>query len=168
MTLEELLLTDDVSSYQQEIIRIIPELIPCIGFDQHHPHHHLDVWEHTMLAIEMSPKNFEIRLALLLHDMGKPFSYQVDGDVYHYEGHAKKSCEMAKLILERMNYDSNFVQEVLFLIENHDTEILPEEVEENKDLRYKQFVIQKCDALAHNPTKLEKRKQYIKKVNQYF
>ena len=53
-----------------------------IGFEHKHPHHHLDVWNHTLLALSYSPKDFDIRLVLLLHDIGKPHSYQ-DEEIRH-------------------------------------------------------------------------------------
>ncbi len=168
MLLEEILLSDDIDSYRDELIKIIPELEHCIGFDQKHPHHHLDVWEHTMLALSMAPKEFDIRLALLLHDIGKPFSYQQDGEVYHYVGHADKSAEIAKEILKRFDYPNMFKNKIIYLIRMHDTEITKDEIRDNYELCYKRFIVQKCDALAHNPSKLDKRKQYILKTRQMF
>ena len=168
MCLEEILCSDSVGDYQQELLELIPELRPCVGFDQKHPHHHLDVWDHTLLTIQLAPKDFEIRLVLLLHDIGKPFSFQVDGEVYHYQGHAEKSREMSKEILKRFSFPDDFTQEVLYLIGEHDTELTPEEVLEDYDLSYKKYIVQRCDALAHHPSKLEKRKQYLERTKQYF
>ncbi len=168
MSLEEILVSDHVNDYQKQILEFIPELKPCVDFQQRHPHHHLDVWDHTMLGISLAPKDFEIRLVLLLHDIGKPFSYQVDGEVYHYKGHAQKSREMAEPILRRFFHSEEFIQEVLYLIEEHDTELTPEEVIRDYDLSYKKYMVQKCDALAHHPTKLEKRKRYLERTKEYF
>ncbi len=172
MQLEEILLTDPVEDSIIEnmdiVLSLIPELKPCINFKQRHPHHHLDVWMHTLLALSMSPNDYVIRLALLLHDIGKPHSYQIDGDVYHYDGHAEKSAEMASEILKRFNYSKDFRDEVIYLIKMHDTEILMEDIINDYELSYKRFIIQKCDALAHHPDKLEKRKAYLEKTKQLF
>ena len=171
MTLEDLLMEEDVVSsiqhHMDELLELIPEIKPCIGFDQKHPHHHLDVWNHTLLALSMCPRDFELRLVLLLHDIGKPFSYQ-DDEVRHFHGHPKKSREIAEKILPRFDYDPLFIREVLQLIEEHDTMIEVEDVLKDYDYSYKRYTIQKCDALAHNPTKLEKRKAYLEKTKQYF
>ena len=55
------LMSDDVENTikenQEELLKIIPELKDEIGFDHKHPHHHLDVWNHTLLALSMSIKD---------------------------------------------------------------------------------------------------------------
>ena len=172
MKLEEILsgtdVVDNIRKNINELFCLIPELRPCVGFDQMHPHHHLDVWEHTLLALSMAPNDFQIRLVLLLHDIGKPFSYQYDGEVRHFAGHAEKSREISSEILKRFDFDKSFVDEVLYLIGEHDTEITIQEVLDNYDLSYKKYIVQKCDALAHNPTKLEKRKKYLEGTKKYF
>ena len=40
---------------------MIPEIYDIINFDQKNPNHHLDVLEHTIYAISLAPKNFDIR-----------------------------------------------------------------------------------------------------------
>ena len=63
------------------LLGIIPELKDMMGFQHNHPHHHLDVWNHTLLALSLSEPIFDIRLCLLLHDIGKPHSYQIDNNI---------------------------------------------------------------------------------------
>lgn len=172
MELEELLMGEDVVSNIREhlpfLLEKIPELKPCIGFPQNHPHHHLDVWEHTLCALQLCPDDFELRLVLLLHDIGKPFSYQDEEGVRHFHGHPTKSREIAEPILKRLGYPDSFCREVLSLIEEHDMEITKEDILKNYDYQYKRYLIQRCDALAHHPEKLEKRKRYLEDVFQYF
>ena len=45
---------------------------------------------------------FDIRLCLLLHDIGKPFSYQGE-EVRHFRNHAAVSANMSKIILKRLD-----------------------------------------------------------------
>ena len=165
--LEEILtnknVIESINNNLDELLILIPELKFMIGFDHKHPHHHLDVWNHTLYALSLSENNFEIRLALLLHDIGKPFCYK-EGDVRHYNGHALKSYEMSKKILDRFNYPDKFKEEVCYLIKKHDTPIAQEEIIDNYDLCVKRYKIQVCDTFAHNPEKLEKRVKYLKKV----
>ena len=105
MNLSDILLSDDVVfSIRYNISYLldkIPEIKYMMGFDQKNPHHHLDVWNHTLLALSLSKKDFDVRLSLLLHDIGKPFSY-TDGDVRHFDGHAKVSSLMSVDILKRL------------------------------------------------------------------
>jgi tRNA nucleotidyltransferase/poly(A) polymerase len=55
--------------------RVLPELTPSIGFDQHTPYHDLPVDEHLLLALERACEQdapLAVRWAALLHDAGKP------------------------------------------------------------------------------------------------
>ena len=62
-----------ISDNKIELLNLIPELAVMFGFNHHHSHHHLNVWNHTLLALKSSQSDFEVRLALLLHDIGKPY-----------------------------------------------------------------------------------------------
>ena len=79
-----------------------------------------------MLALSNSQQIFDVRLTLLLHDIGKPFSYQTDGEIRHYKGHPEKSKIMAYEILKRLGYEEKYIEKICFYIENHDTEIKDE------------------------------------------
>ena len=164
MSLQEILLSDDIvksiNDNMDELLLTIPEIKYMIGFEHKHPHHHLDVWNHTLLALSLSEKDFDIRLCLLLHDIGKPFSYQ-DEEVRHFKNHPKVSANMSKIILKRLGFDEDYINYICYLIENHDTPISDEQITNDYDLYLKLYKIQKCDALAHHPNKLEKRKKYI-------
>ena len=165
--LEEILTNDNVvdsiRSNLGYILKIIPELGDTIGFEHKHPHHHLDVFEHTLYALSLSENDYEIRLALLLHDIGKPHSF-TEGEVRHFKGHAAVSEQMSRVILTRLNYDKLFIDEVCYLIKYHDTPITPDLIRDNYSLAYKLYLVQTCDALAHNPNTLEKRKEYLAKT----
>lgn len=166
--LYEILMVDDVvdsiNSNIDVLFDMIPEMEYMIGFQHNHPHHHLDVWNHTLLALSLSKRDFDTRVVLLLHDIGKPFSYQ-DDDVRHFHGHADVSSNMSVGILNRLGFYSEEVDELTYLIREHDTEITKEDIDTNIDLCIKRFGIQFCDALAHNPTKLKKRIEYLVKLS---
>jgi tRNA nucleotidyltransferase (CCA-adding enzyme) len=168
MTFTDILMSDDVEKSINEnldyLLSIIPELKPMMGFEQKHPHHHLDVWNHTLLALSLSDKDFDIRLSLLLHDIGKPLSYQ-EGEVRHYKGHPKMSSKIARKILKRLNYDENYIEYICFLIKEHDSPINDKLIESDYDLCLKLYEIQRCDVLAHNPDKIEKSKIYLNKID---
>ena len=167
MDLEKILLSDDVvmniNNNLDFLVDIIPEIKYMFNFKQHHPHHHLDVWNHTLLALSLSKKDFDVRLGLLLHDIGKPFSYQ-DLEVRHFKGHAKVSAIMSKNILTRLGYDEEYIDYMCYLIKNHDKRITDEQINDNLELSLKLFEMQRCDALAHHPDSLEKRKVYLREV----
>lgn len=168
MNLESILTSDDVilsiQNNLEYLLTVIPEIKDMIGFDHKHPHHHLDVWQHTLYAMSISDNNFEIRLVLLLHDIGKPHSYIEQNSIRHFPNHGEVSSNMAKSILKRFNYPDTFIKEVCYLIKEHDIPITKEEIKNDYELAYKKYQIQKCDALAHNPDKLEKRIKYLKRI----
>lgn len=95
-----------------------------------------------------------------MHDIGKPFSY-TEGDIRHFKNHATVSSNMAKAILKRLNFDESFINEIFFLIKCHDVPLNDKYIIDNKEIAYKRYKIQYCDALAHNPEKLEKRIKYL-------
>ena len=138
--LKDILLYDDVvlsiNSNIDLLFSLIPELKYMVGFDQKHPHHHLDVWQHTLLALSFSLNDFDIRLSLLLHDIGKPFSYQ-DEEVRHFRNHAVVSKMMSYDILKRLDFDDDFIDKICYLIEKHDSIITDKDVKKDFELEYK-------------------------------
>lgn len=169
-TLYNILMTDNVVTNINEnlwkVLILIPELKYEIGFEHKHPHHHLDVWNHTLLALSMASFDFDVRLALLLHDIGKPFSYQEEEGIRHFHGHADKSEKMARKILKRLGFNEEKIKDICYLIKYHDLPITDKDLDKNKELSLKRYEIQKCDATAHHPDKLEKRINYLKEVQE--
>lgn len=154
------LLNDDILSYENQIFKIIPELKYEKNFEQRNEWHCYDVWMHTVATINACEKNFENRLVMLLHDIGKPFSYQDDGEIRHFKNHASKSAEISKKILDRLNI-SKQKEIILKLIEMHSTEIKPECVSlDDIEFYIRLLKIQRCDAqgyeLQHSLKILEK------------
>jgi tRNA nucleotidyltransferase (CCA-adding enzyme) len=168
--LTELLACDNVVAKVREnlsaLLLAIPEISAMIGFEHRHPHHHLDVWEHTLLALSFSENTAKTRLALLLHDIGKPSSFQVDGAVRHYRGHAEKSARIASSVLFKLGFDVKFVNDITEIILRHDTPLSEADFAKNPTLSKEIFSVQRCDALAHNPEYNEKRLAYIRKIEE--
>ena len=108
-------------SYADVVFRIIPELAPCRGFEQHSPHHRYDVWEHTVRAVDAAPPSETLRLAMLLHDSGKPRAFFLDEEgIGHAHGHQRISREIAEAVLGRLKVDTATGERVFLLVENHD------------------------------------------------
>ena len=67
---------------------VLPEILPCVGFDQRNPHHCYDVWEHTARAVGAAPPTRVLRWTMLLHDLGKPKCFTQDANgIGHFYGH---------------------------------------------------------------------------------
>ncbi|GAE02830.1 polyA polymerase family protein [Clostridium botulinum B str. Osaka05] len=101
---------------------IIPELKDCVGFEQHNIHHDKDVYGHILSVVENVPNKLELRLAALLHDIGKPKCFSIgDNGQGHFYGHQKISADMTKDILKRLKFDNKTIDKVDKLVYNHMT-----------------------------------------------
>ena len=102
------------------LARAIPELGPMIGFDQHSRHHAHDVFTHTAWVVHRVSPEPVIRMAALLHDVGKPSTFSID-DIGrgHFTGHAKVGEAMAEEILLRLKAPTEFRETVTWLIGMH-------------------------------------------------
>jgi putative nucleotidyltransferase with HDIG domain len=103
---------------------IIPEVDKMIGMEQN-AYHFGDVFEHTMALLDYDTKHFQtedvaVRLALLLHDIGKIKTRTVgdDGRVHFYE-HEFVGSDMVVDILKKLKYDNKTIDTVKFLVKNH-------------------------------------------------
>lgn len=124
----KIMLSEKPSTYLREykdiICIFIPELEACIGFDQKNHHHVYDVFEHTLRVVDNMPPKLSLRLAALLHDISKPFCFEIGSDGEgHFYGHASKSSEMAENILRRLKYDNVTITDVCQLVKYHDHQI---------------------------------------------
>ena len=113
--------------YPEVICAVIPELKAAVGFDQRNPHHIYDVYTHTVKAVCACPLDPVLRLAALLHDVGKPDTFSLKDGVGHFYGHSDKSMEIAETVLARLKADNYTKNTVLTLIKYHDPVIAPEE-----------------------------------------
>ena len=100
--------------------QVIPELAATMGFDQRTWHHIYDIYTHSVKVLELVPPVPALRLAALLHDVGKPSVFSVDENGQgHFYNHVPKSVELAGDALTRMKVDKATKTRVLFLIERH-------------------------------------------------
>ena len=112
--------------YKDVMAVIIPELEPCIGFEQNNPYHIYDVYDHIAHAVAnyMGP-DISIKMSLLLHDIGKPECYTEDHNGGHFYGHSVNSMRIAKDVMERLRFDNKTKQEAVDLVLYHDADIYP-------------------------------------------
>ena len=120
--------TGDLLNASAILCRLIPELAPTVGFEQHSRHHVHDVFGHIATVVENVPPTAELRLAALLHDIGKPAVFSLDeGGEGHFYGHAGVSAELADAILHRLKASNAAREEVVFLVKHHMDHYRPEE-----------------------------------------
>ncbi len=103
--------------------RILPEFKATYGYDQQNPHHHLTLDEHSFEVVRYAVKwGFDplSRLALLLHDLGKPEtqSFGEDGVAYYYK-HEVVGSKLAAVILGRLKFPLETQKSVTKLVLEH-------------------------------------------------
>ena len=109
------------------LTQVIPELQPCIGFDQRNRHHIYDIYTHTAHVVAAVPPSLPLRWAALLHDIGKPDTFTLDEQgCGHFYGHAPASAQIADSILRRLKAPTELREQVVLLVEQHMTQIPPE------------------------------------------
>ncbi|MCH5169898.1 MAG: HD domain-containing protein [Oscillospiraceae bacterium] len=151
--------------YRDIIAVCIPEIECEFDFEQHNRHHVFDVYTHSVKALSNAIEDANIRMALLLHDIGKPKTAKFDekGEM-HFKCHAAESIEIAGKILTDLRFSNAEKQEILTLIKYHDIPFMCEDMKNpsqkrirrivskfGKDLSLKFLEIRRCDNMAQNP-----------------
>jgi len=97
-----------------------PELASMRGVEQNQ-YHLYDVWEHTLKVVEGLPSDASLvlRLAALLHDVGKPPTRTVDEKGVHFYGHQNVGAHIAAQLLRRLRYSNDIVEPVVRLVRLH-------------------------------------------------
>jgi len=109
---------------------VLPEL-PLLRLEADEHHHHKDVYEHTLTVLEQAialervheptcAPDLTLRLAALLHDIGKPKTrrFESDGRVsFHH--HEVVGARMTKKRLQALRYSNEVIDDVSKLVELH-------------------------------------------------
>lgn len=105
---------------------ILPELTAGRGMAQNSAFHSHDVLEHSLRCVKYADKS--IRLASLLHDIGKPYAMNAQGNFY---GHEVCGAEIAKSVCSRFKVSKRDTEEVekLTALHMYDTRL---DARENK------------------------------------
>ena len=106
---------------------ILPEFDVSMDCSQNTPYHCYSVGEHTLEVIAHTPANLPLRLAGLLHDLGKPSTKTTDEKGRdHFHGHPEVSEKIARKVLRRLKYDNHTIDRTCRLVRFHDYRMLPE------------------------------------------
>ena len=100
---------------------IIPELLENYGVAQN-KHHIYDCYMHAVKALEFTAKknlNLEVRLAALLHDIGKPRSKAGTGEDATFYNHEMIGAKMAFYILNNLKFSKKEVEKITKLVRFH-------------------------------------------------
>ncbi len=98
---------------------ILPELTACKGVEQG-GHHNTDVWTHSLDALDSCPSQDPIvRLAALLHDIGKPKTYQLRNGEITFYNHEIVSSRMADQVAKRLKLSNEQRKQLFKLVRYH-------------------------------------------------
>ena len=120
----ELLVRTGIASY------VLPE-IPALRLEVDEHHHHKDVYEHSLTVLEQAidlekerhpgePDDLTLRLAALLHDIGKPATRQLEsGGAVSFHHHDLVGAKLSVKRMKALRFDKETTQNVARLIELH-------------------------------------------------
>ena len=110
------------AAWQTGLTKIfLPVLDIMMETPQENPHHCYNVGDHTIYALLASSENIHVRIAVLLHDVGKPDVRTTDDQgIDHFYNHPTVSAEKAEAILRRLKFDNETIHTVSVLIRHHD------------------------------------------------
>ena len=148
-----------LSDFRAVFAEILPEIAPCFDFEQKNPHHIYDVYRHTLHLFQHLPQDKTLRLAALLHDVGKPACFTLDeSGVGHFYSHAHVSAELAEKVLLRFHADRETIQRVTLLVKHHGDALPTDKYGMRRLLarRGEQFIfdliaLKRADTLAQSP-----------------
>lgn len=108
--------------------RVIPEL-PALILERDEHHRHKDVYEHSLIVLEQAialehrlgdGPDLVIRLAALLHDIGKPKTRRFQpGGLVTFHHHDVVGAKLARKRMRVMRYSNDEIEQVAKLIELH-------------------------------------------------
>ena len=107
---------------------VLPEL-PALRLELDEHHHHKDVYQHTITVVEQAidyepdyglENDLVLRLAALLHDIGKPATRRLEpGGAVSFHHHDVVGAKLAKKRLQELRFDNDTIKAVSKLIELH-------------------------------------------------
>jgi poly(A) polymerase len=98
---------------------LLPEL-PALALEQDPVHKHKDVLRHTFAVVEgCDAEDGTLRLAALLHDIGKPKTREFTPAGVQFHHHEVVGARMAEARLRELRYASSVIDDVRHLIEMH-------------------------------------------------
>jgi len=105
--------------------RFLPEL-PKLRLEIDEHHRHKDVYEHTLIVVEQAMAledagpDLVLRMAALLHDIGKPRTRRFEaGGGVSFHHHELVGAKMTRKRLRELKYSKDFVDDVAQLVELH-------------------------------------------------
>lgn len=123
--LNEILLSKKPSRQlrQLESVGLLKHVLPFVsrnvGVTQDRRFHKYDVFTHLLKACDSAPPYLLLRMAALLHDIGKYSVREEDKDRIKFHNHEMAGEIMARNMLTNLLYPKDFIEDVTFLVRKH-------------------------------------------------
>jgi tRNA nucleotidyltransferase (CCA-adding enzyme) len=97
-----------------------PELLEGVGMEQN-KWHSFDVWKHAMACMDACAGDPVLRIAALLHDVGKPRTRELSDKTndYTFYDHDKVGAEIAEPIATRLRFSNDERDRIVALVRHH-------------------------------------------------
>jgi tRNA nucleotidyltransferase (CCA-adding enzyme) len=98
------------------LVQVLPEYAPAVGYRQRSDRQHLTLDEHLFAVVQATADagaELRVRLAALLHDLGKPEAERAGGD------HAELGARLAAEALARLRYPTRLRAQVRAIVRAH-------------------------------------------------
>ena len=160
--------------YPDILCQIWPQLGPLVLLEQKNPWHCWGGWEHTIHAVEAAPADGTLRLAMLLHDVGKPGCKSTDGSgIDHFYGHAAAGAELADQMLRTLKFDNATRERVVTLVRYHDIQIVPESRVVRRWLNrlgaetfFQLLAVKRADGMGQDHEKVKDRQMELERIQE--
>ena len=136
----------------------IPEIMRMKGFDQKSTYHDMDLLEHTLSVLDLiEPKDTNLCIAALLHDIGKPDVFKIDEQgIGHMKLHNIESRKISEVFLDKYKFSNEEKKDILDLVYLHD--VFPKTKpkirrylsEYSVEFMERLAILQKADILSHS------------------
>ncbi len=154
--------------FRQVLFQIIPELSASDGFDQQDTEKHIfTVYEHIAHAVSRVKNEPHLRMAMLLHDVGKPSTFKLDENGRgSFPDHAAAGAEIALSVLKGLKFSKRFTSDVVKLVRYHDLKAFEEPhtlhrllVRHGQAFMRDYLQIKRADLLSLSPQMAQKAKK---------
>lgn len=154
---------------------IFPQLARCFDTEQNNIHHSYNVGDHILKSVSVTPKKLSLRWAMLMHDIGKPFTRSTDADGDHFKGHEQMSLNIAERIFSKLKFSNAEKSCIKTMIKYHDFRFGPDKVVIKKllsEIGAEYFAdllcVQRADAMAQSESTMPAKLSNLEEITSVF